>query len=344
MEMSIRKVILTLTGAGLLFFLTSFNLRNAYIADGRSSLAETLKMLGDKPLPHQPDLSIPGVSAQKGAEIVMKGITTSPDGKRTGKQSNHFVCTSCHNIQREDPDLSVADPQARLLYARDNGLPYLPGTTLYGAVNRTFFYNGDYEKKYGDLVRPARNNLREAIQLCAIECSQGRKLEPWELESVLAYLWTIDLKLEDLQLNGQDYDAVNAAMNGEAPREPIIEELKSRYLAGSPATFVTPPDDRKAGYDYAGDPQNGRLIYELSCLHCHENQRYAFFHLDNSKYSFQYLEKHIPRYTRYSIYQVIRWGTSPIPGKKSYMPNYTLEKLSHQQVEDLRAYIEEQAG
>ena len=93
-----------------------------------------------------------------------------------GKQSKHFVCTSCHNIQKEDPDLSIADPQARLEYARDMELPYLPGTTLYGAVNRTSFYNGDYEKKYGDLVKPARNNLREAIQLCAVECSQGRAL------------------------------------------------------------------------------------------------------------------------------------------------------------------------
>lgn len=342
--MSVKKTTLVLAAAGLIFVLTSFHLRNPYVADEQSSVTKVLEMLGDEPLPHQPDLSVPGASAEKGAELVLEGITTSAEGRKTSKQSNHFVCTSCHNIQREDPDLSIADPQARLLYARDNNLPYLPGTTLYGAVNRTSFYNGDYEKKYGELVEPARNNLREAIQLCAIECSQGRKLEAWELESVLAYLWTIDLKLEDLQLNTQDYDAINAALNGEAPREQMIEDLKSRYLSGSPATFVTPPNDRKAGYDYEGDPQNGRLIYELSCLHCHENQRYAFFHLDDSKYSFKYLKKHISRYTRYSIYQVIRWGTSPVPGKKSYMPNYTLEKLSHQQVEDLRAYIEERAN
>jgi len=120
----------------------------------------------------------------------------------------------------------------------------------------------------------------------------------------------------------------------------MIDNLKAHFLNGSPATFATPPDNRKEGYNYEGDPQNGKLIYDLSCKHCHENQRYAFFNLDNSKYSFKHLEKHISRYTRYSIYQVIRWGTSPIPGKRAYMPNYTLEKLSHQQVEDLRAYIE----
>ena len=310
------------------------------VVNGQSAVAEVLVQLGDDPLPHQVDGSITGASAEKGADIVLRGITNKPSGGKISKQSKHFVCTSCHNVQRENPDLSVADPQARLLYARDQGLPYLPGTTLYGAVNRTSFYNGDYEKKYGDLVKPARNDLREAIQLCAVECSQGRALEDWEMESVLAYLWTIGLKLEDLHLSSQDYDALNSALNGEGNAQGMVEDLKARYLSGSPATFVEPPKDRKEGYDYEGDPTNGQLIYDLSCKHCHENQRYAFFNLDDTKYSFRHLKKHIPRYTRYSIYQVMRYGTSPIPGKKAYMPNYTLEKLSHQQAEDLRAYIE----
>jgi mono/diheme cytochrome c family protein len=341
--MFFRKIVFLLLGIGLLIAMTALSLFEPYTVDKQSSLAKTLEMLGDKPLPHQPDMSIKGVSREKGADLVLKGITSSPQNKKTNKQSNHFVCTSCHNIQREDPDLRISDPQTRLLYARDNNLSFLPGTTLYGAVNRTSFYNGDYEKKYGDLVRPARYDLREAIQLCAVECAQGRKLEAWEVESILAYLWSIDLKLEDLQLSSDEYDELNAALNGEGNRELMVENLKARFLAGAPATFVTPPDDRKDGYNYDGDPQNGKLVYDLSCKHCHENQRYAFFNLDDSKYSFKHMEKHISRYTRYSIYQVIRWGTSPIPGKRAYMPNYTLEKLSHQQVEDLRAYIELEA-
>lgn len=342
--MTFKNTAILIFSTSVLLTLSALTQRTRYIADDSSSVAGVLEMLGDEPLPHQPNLSIPGASPEKGAELVTKGTTTSPKGGTVNRQSSHFVCTSCHNIKREDPDLSVADPQARLLYVQEKGLPFLPGTTLYGAVNRTSFYNGDYDKKYGDLVRPARNDLRQAIQLCATECAQGRMLEDWELESILAYLWTIDLKLEDLQLSTADYDALNAALNGEGNRQMMIENLKSRYLTASPATFVVPPDDRKSGYDYEGDPKNGRLIYDLSCKHCHENQRYAFFNLDDSRYSFRHLEKHIPRYTRYSIYQVIRWGTSPVPGKKAYMPNYTLEKLNNQQVEDLRAYIEQSAG
>ena len=307
-----------------------------------SSLAEVLLALGDDPLPHYPDFEMAGVSAEVGRDLVLTGVASKPKGGKTTKQSRHFVCTSCHNIEREDPDLSVSDPQARLEYVAANGMPFLQGTALYGAVNRVSFYNGDYETKYGDLVAAARNDIREAIQLCAIECSQGRPMEDWELESVLAYLWDIDLKLGDLQLSESEYKQIEMAMENPANASETVEMLHSKYLDGSPATFVTPPENRKSGYEEVkeGDPENGKLIYELSCQACHDGKKYAFFELDNSTKTFKYLKKHFPKYTRYSTYQVVRYGTSPLPGKRAYMPNYTQEKMSHQQVEDLRAYIE----
>lgn len=319
--------------------------RNAINLHPEASVAEVLLELGDEPLPHYPDTTLPGVSAAVGRALFQEGIAQQPGGGTTSKQSKHFVCTSCHNIEREDPDLSVADPQARLEYVKEKGLPFLQGTALYGVVNRRNFYNGYYEKKYGDLVRPARNNLREAIQLCAIECSQGRLLEDWEVESVLAYLWTIDLKVKDLQLSEEEKEKIKSASPDSQMAEEAIQVLKSKYLDGSPATFVEPPRDRSEGYpNLTGDPANGKLIYELSCLHCHEGGRYAFFELDKSKVTFKYLLKHIDRYSRYSLYQVTRWGTQPLQGKRSYMPNYTAEKMSSQQLEDLRSYIEQEAG
>ncbi len=321
--------------AGIFLILTAWSVRPALEED--RPVAEVLVALGDDPLEHQPDFSIPGVSVEQGRAIVLQGAAEG--GARVSK---HFVCTTCHNVVREDPDLRFADPQARLEYARDNGIPFLQGTTLYGAVNRTSFYNGDYEKKYGDLVKPARNSIRESIQLCATECAQGRLLEDWELESVLAYLWTIDLKLSDLHLTDAEMTQVERALGG-ANNSSAIALLKSRYLSGAPATFLDPPPNRKAGPELTGDAANGKLIYELSCLHCHENKRYSFFNLDNSRYSFRHLARHIPRYTRYSIYQVARYGTSPIAGKRAYMPNYTQEKMSRQQLADLRAYIEQMA-
>lgn len=341
-----RKLIVGALGLFLLA-LMAFNYKAIplYKINQQSPVQEVIVKLGGDPILHQPVFSIKGVSAEKGREIVTLGITSKPGSGKTSKQSKHFVCTSCHNIQREDPDLSVSDPQARLEYAAKNNLPFLQGTTLYGIVNRTSFYNGDYEKKYGDLVKKARNDIREAIQVCAVECSQGRELKDWELESVLAYLWTLELRLEDLNLSEQELQKITDQVASGNRSEELVELLQRKYLKGSPATFLKPPKDIKAGYEGVekGDPKNGKLIYDLGCKYCHENKRYSFFPLDDAKGTFKHLKSNIAKYNRYSIYQVGRYGTYPINGKKAYMPNYTEEKMSNQQMEDLRAYIEQAA-
>lgn len=302
-------------------------------------VATVLEHLGDKPVAHLSDLVADTATITAGKAIFLEGLAATTKGKKTKKQSRHFVCTSCHNIDKEDPDLSKIDPQAKLEYAKEKKLPFLQGTTMYGIVNRTSFYNGDYYKKYGALVNKARNDLREAIQLCAVECAQGRALESWEIESILAFLWTRQLKLSDLNLTATEYKTINAAYN-KSNQETVIKLIKSKYLQSAPATFVAPPEDRKKGVpDLTGNPENGKLVYDLSCKHCHEGGRYSFYKLDDSKMSLMHLDKHFSRYSRYSTYQVTRWGTQPIPGKRAYMPQYTLEKLSVQQLEDLRAYF-----
>lgn len=306
-------------------------------------VSEVLQELGEEAMPHQPDFSIPGVSVEAGRRLVLEGIGSNKNGQSKGRQSKHFVCTSCHNVERDEPDLSKVQPEMKLKFVKERGLPFLQGTALYGVVNRSSFYNGDYDKKYGDLVVKARHDLREAIQLCATECAQGRSLRPWEMESVLAYLWTIDLKMGDLMLNDKEQERITRALRLKKADPETADMVRSHYLQASPATFVTPPEDRIEGYEPQGNPENGKLLYELSCLHCHDDKRYSFFELDNTKMSFQFLKNHFPRYTRYSIYQVARYGTSPLNGKRAYMPHYPLEKMSNQQMEDLRAYIEQMA-
>lgn len=339
-----QKLVITFAAVAILVFISMGSAEKPKILfDKNASVAEMLEKLGDTPQPHKPDVTIPGVSVENGRSIIFDGISKNADGKKMPRQSKHFVCTSCHNMVKEDPDLSVSDPEARLAYAEANDLPFLQGTTLYGVVNRTTFYNGDYDQKYGDLVKPARNNLRGAIELCAVECSQGRTLEDWEMESILAYLWTIDLKVEDLNLKDKEMELVNAGVNNNGDQSAAINTLKSKYLQASPATFLTPPEDRTKGYGLKGDPSKGQTIYEHSCLHCHDKGQYAFFALDDSKYSYKFLNRHMDRYTPFSVYQVGRYGTYPLNGKRSYMPHYTKEKMSDQQMEDLRAFIERKA-
>ena len=308
------------------------------------SVADVLEKFGQATPAKKPDYSIEGVSARVGEDIVKKGFSKLEDQKGSKRQSKHFICTSCHNTVREDPNLIYDDPQARLIYTNQNDLPFLQATTLYGAVNRETYYNGDYEKKYGDLVKPARNDIREAIQLCATECAQGRELDSWELESILAYLWEIDLKMTDLNLTEIELQSIESALKNNVLREEGAKFIKSKYLSGSGATFVEPPADRKAGTGLEGNSSNGKLIYENSCLHCHYQKRYSFLHLDNNKMSFKHLDKKAEGYSRHSIYQVVRYGTYSKYGKKSYMPNYTMERMSDQQLADLREYIKEQAS
>ena len=339
-----NRTFISIAFLGFYFFL-SFLSRDEQVvfAPAEDGVAKVMKELGYNNINHFPDLSIKGVSAKAGEEIIKYGFTNRPGGRKTKKQSKHFVCTSCHNLEREDPNLSNVDPQGRLEYTHKNGLPFLQGTTLWGAVNRESFYNDDYEKKYGKLVEKARNDIRGAIQLCAVECAQGRKLKKWEIESILAYMWTLELKMSDLDLAADEKELVNTALDMYSKRDEAVTLLKSKYLQRSPAHFIDPPADRKLGTYSVSSADNGKLIYENSCLHCHENQRYSFLNLDNSKLSFRYLKKNAPKYNRHSIYQVIRYGVQSKSGKQSYMPHYPVERMEVQQLDDLRLYIEKMA-
>jgi len=305
-------------------------------------VSEVLHKLGDDEPNHF--LRYPSQkSIDLGKQLFHQGFATKASGKRVRRLSKHFVCTSCHNVEKEFNDLSQNSAQARLDYAAQNQIPFLQGSPMYGAVNRISFYNGDYYKKYGKLVDVARNNLREAIQLCAIECAQGRKLKDSEIEAILSYLWTLGLDIEDLKLDGSELNMIDNALVDNNKSQEAIRMIKSKYMDHSPATFSKPPPSFAEGYGLQGNPENGKHIYELSCLHCHENARYSFLNLDKSKFSFKYLRNHVDSYSHSSIYQVGRYGTPPRAGKKAYMPQYTQEKMTNQQMEDLRAYFDQQA-
>lgn len=309
--------------------------------DKEAFLLDIERKLGADHSDRLPKLSMKGVSAANGESIVKNGFALSENGKKTGKQSKHFVCTSCHNVVKEDPDLKSNDAQARLDYASSNGLPYLQGTALYGAVNRSTFYNGDYYKKYGKLIEPAKNDIRGAIQLCATQCAQGRALKEWEIESVLAYLHTIGIKIKDIKLSNEETSQIEKALseNNKDEHSKALALLQNTYLHKSDATFVPPPDNRKKGNGLVGKIDNGLKLYKSSCLHCHYQQRYSYLHLDETNMSIKYLNKHMRTYHRQSVYQVTRWGVPVYNGKESYMPHYTLEKMSEQQLADLTAFV-----
>jgi cytochrome c len=311
--------------------------------DSQSSLAEVQKSLGDQLPDHQ--IQLDSQLVRMGEELVKYGRTIGPNNKRSSFISKYYVCTTCHNLVQEDPDLSVSDPETRLDYAIEHQLPFLQGTTFKGIVNRESWYNDDYVKKYGDeKVKIAHENLREAIQLCAIECSQGRPMKDWEVEAVLAYFWTLEYTLGDLGLTQNDLDFLNKLAPTSEEKTVRTQWLRSFYSTKSPAHFYDAPIDKKIGYPgFTPDASRGQAIYELSCLSCHQPNGVSHYILDQSKLSFKHLEKMIEKDSHFSLYQIIAYGTYAIPGHRPYMPHYPEERMSKKQVEDLRAFIEEMA-
>lgn len=316
-----------------------FSVQPLDLNDNRS-LYDLLIELGAEAPSHAESRSDESI-VQKGYELVHEGKTTKPNGGKTTFISKHYVCTHCHNIDQEDPDLRFSNPDTRLTYAIENELPFLQGTTFKGMVNRETWYNDDYVKKYGDLAKEAHNSLEESVQLCAQECSQGRPVEDWEMEAILAYLWTLEYKIGDLGLSEEDMSKLQST---ELKNVEKIALLKSYYSTKSPATFTDPPGDLSKGYGLLGDSQRGEALYKLSCQHCHSPDGVSMFVLDDSKLTFKKFINHMERWTNFNLYQITRRGTYPVLGHQPYMPHYTQERMSDQQIEDLRSYFVDQAS
>ena len=306
-----------------------------------SPVAQVLFDAGEEAPSHYLDYADEDV--KRGYDLVHDGRTIKPGGGRSKSISKFYSCRSCHNVEREDFDLTSVRPDDRLKYAIEYQIPYLQGSTFWGIVNRETWYNDDYVLKYGDLVRKAEHSLEESIQLCAEVCAQGRRLDSWELNSILAYYWSLQLKVSDLGLSNEEIEELNSLKASDS-NEQLIAKIKSKYLRKSPATFSEVPEDKSAGYGLKGRPELGKAIYELSCQHCHKPYGVSDVVLDDAKYTFQWLKKNMTDPTKLSIYHIIREGTYSEAGHKEYMPLYTLEKMPHQQLEDLRAYIEQEAS
>ena len=311
----------------------SVNIENVPVDD-------VLKRLGDNSLLHAMS-SFDVEKAKMGEDIIKNGFTVYK-GKKSKKISKYFVCTDCHNLKREFTDLSSESTEERLKYATSHSLPFLQGSTFFGIYNRTKFYNGDYKKKYGDLVDDARDSLDNAIQLCAEYCSSGRPMEDWELEAVNHYYKKNELRIKDLNLSADVQEDIGQYQNASADDQKVlITILKKSYRRFYSATFLPTIPRENRLYGENGNVENGKSIFNKSCLHCHAYKRAANLSLNNEKLTGRMFVKNLENYSDKSLYQIIRWGTYAKSGRKQYMPLYTKEKMSDEQINDLVAYIKQ---
>jgi len=323
---SVLFIIIVICGGVASFKVQSWN--------NETPVYDVIKSLGGQVQLHEIKLNTELI--EKGKQLVHNGFTTDENGKKTSIQSKFFVCTDCHNTGRENPNLTVFDPEKRLAFAAKNNIPFLQATTFFGIVNRENWYNDDYQIKYGDRVLNSRDTLINAIQLCATECSQGRAFEDWEIKAVLNYFWSLQLKLGDLNLTKDDWSALKGKMHNQGK----LKLLKTKYSLASPATFISPMEIEKRNNGKTGDADKGKLIYELSCLHCHGyDKKVTDLKLDHSEFSKSMFRNKLNSNTDIDLYYILRKGTPAHHAYRPYMPHYTKERLSDQQVEDLVAYL-----
>ena len=339
-QLNARMIIFLLIST--IIMISPLLLEQTYAWNTSTPVSKVLEDLGDPLADHA--IEYTEAMVQRGKDIVLKGQTIGPDGSLSEKQSVYFVCTDCHNIKREDPDPRYSDPTARLSYAKKNNLQFLPATTLYGMVNRTSWFNDSYILLYGDTILPGHKNLRKAVQICSEVCSSGRRLKKWELDSLMAYFWTIELKLGDLNLSADDWKTLKKAEANPVRHKELIPWLKSFYFKASPATFDSPPERLSIGYrGLVGDPERGEDVYKLACLNCHaEEGGSSHYELDLSIHTIRPLYENRAKQNRRSFYNAIRDGIY-FKYVRPYMPQYSLERMTDQQIEDLNAYLESKA-
>lgn len=334
-----KRLIIVFTAALCIAIVLALKLPNPPINENKT-VSELLTSLGEN-LPNHARPNATKEQIQQGRELIFEGRTVDSEGKKSKYISRFYTCTSCHNPTREDPNLASINVQSRLDYAFENDLKFLQGSSFYGIANRETWYNDDYEKKYGDLVKPAQNSLAESTQLCAKICSSGRYLEDWELEAILAFFWNNQLKVADLNMSTEE---LNFIQNTENQTE-AVALVKSKYAVKSPATFGDSPKRQDLGFEgITGNPENGKKVYELSCMSCHQDGGVSGIAFTNSRVDFQKFKRNIGKKTDYNLYDIVRKGTYANQGKPRYMPLYPKERLSDQQLEDLRAYILQEAN
>ena len=305
--------------------------------DMPTTVEEALLMIGDEKPIHFIE-KLDADSARMGEEMIKYGELLDGSNKRISK---YFVCTDCHNLQMESADPADESPEAVLEYGMKNDIPFLPASTFYGMYNKRHWYNGDYAKKYGDLVKPTRDTLHNAIQLCATQCSQGREMEDWEIRTVLHYYKSIELKISDLKFDQSELDEFGKLLVNDKTK--ALKVLKSKYNDYNPATFGTSKIPKIDGYK--PNAENGKYIFNNGCLHCHDAKNgITNFTMSDTPLSLRFLYRKKNKYNNYAVPHITRYGTYAMSGRKQYMPMYSFEKMSEEQMLDLLHYIEVSAN
>ena len=302
-----------------------------------------------------------------GKELFINGqVKRPPKGRRPSKPiSKFFNCMGCHNYEREDPDLTNQDAEARFEWIEKTGrgIYLLQGATMWGAVNRETFYP-DYYAIYHHLCVPKGkkppstpcgpllkvcgpgcrtmdpDSLEDAIQVCSAYCSAGRYLEEWELYALLTFFWDQEIRLKDLDLPPEQAAHVQAILTSHSADPQYAKGLR-HLLAGKYA--------KKAENTFLGDFKSTRYTRQGSIVVEYEDgTKYTgdsgrgerLWNLSCARcHGIKNLPQKATHFTRDlgKFHKMLAKGTRH--RDEPYMPNFTLERLSRQQAADILLYL-----
>lgn len=265
--------------------------------------------------------------------------------------SDFYRCIDCHNNRREDVNLTVQDPEVRAAMIDSAAAPategaqplfLATGTTLWGAVNRESFYNDSYEIYHGLEVGDGRSmdpaSLEDATQVCCQYCSVGRFAEPWEIAALLTYFWDLEVTLADLGLPKEIETVVASRLEkpdaGDAKEVAATREFLQRlYLRRAGDTYTAIPSQigkESVGpypdkLEFQGDPAIGKRLYAQACDRCHGADK-------PNEIEGPDLVRDLKRF-----HTILSKGTEQ--ADQPYMPMFTSQRLSRQQIIDIQTYL-----
>jgi len=309
-----------------------------------SKVQTILTLLGEPPSPHAIETDGENLAAA-GRELFHAGRASHPETGLPGRRlSEYFYCTDCHNTHREVPDPArLGDPASRLAFIDGRDLDLPPGPSLAGAVNRSTWFTGDrFAERVAtpEEIGRARSSLREAIRLCAQAGASGRQPELWEIEALLAFLWTREWTLADLGVTSIELATWKRRALEPAETESVAGEIRARFAHATPSTSGDPGPLAES---HNSDPENGRRVWTRSCQHCHGAEGTSESYFGEEEGTWEELASRFHSTGDRSIYSLIRDGTGPGEDKKAFMARYPVERLSDSQIEDLRAFVEQRA-